>query len=105
MRAAYHCVSLYVSVCVCVLLFPSSLTHLRLRLHTHTAIQVKRQEHLCKKVIHRIPDEIDYENDRTNMQYVHSAEYYTSNVQHQKLSDATRFFVHTKDAGVDDDGR
>jgi len=104
--AVYRIGAFLIFCSVCFFARAASMAYFSLELEQQAGIQVRRQDHLCKKVIQQIPDDIDYEDcSGLSMSYVQSAHYYTSNAEHQALSDSARFFVHTTDAHDDDDGQ
>ena len=94
--STYRMVIFFIFCFISFFLRYNSLSYFDLALEAQAEIQIKRQDHLCKKIIEKIPDDIDYDN-ANHFHYVQSPEYYIDNAIHARLSDNTKFFIHDAD--------
>ena len=58
------------------------------------ALQQARQKHLIRKLIDRVPDDLDFDKE---LAYIPDVEYYMHNKTHQCLTDKTSFLVTNHD--------
>ena len=83
------------------------ISYFDLKLTNEANIQIKRQEHLNKKIIERESDNINYDNN--NLKYLTDSclNYYMNNDQHKMYSNSDVFNVYSSDGdgALEDNGK